>query len=434
MRRLYPTREYHSPLGATTKIKMTKKLITALLILLVYSNVNCQTSANINWEYNFGEEKNDGVNSIIKTQDGGFVVVGYSTDSSFNVNLCLIKLDENGNEEWKKFFGDDNELEMGIDLVQLNNSDFLVLGNCSSKIAKGKEIWLLHLNNEGELIQEKKFGKNADDIASQIITCNNSGFAILATSNSEITDNCSFWLFKINDSLELEWESFFGGDEFEAKYYQTVGGEKVRFVSREEAFALAQSKDNGFLLGGYQSDSQNVTNNWVIKTDSLGQEIWNKCYGTFGGDFVNGIYDLHPKVVAVGIRYDKKDDFNYMMDFAIIDKNEVVETTYNAEDYETVETSCQTEDSGFLLVGFKGENLSFAELENREPKRDVWLVKVDSEGKKLWEFTIKEKGINLLKSVIEIEKNVFILAGGKRDESTQLQDLWITKISIKNKE
>ncbi len=415
-----------------TKSMTQKKWLIVFALAYFPLFIYGQKKNTIQWEQTFGFEKNDGAHSIISTIDKGFAIIGYTTDISFNIDLWIIKLNAKGEKEWSKKYGTPKGIERGVDILQKTNGDFLVLGNTNAKGAGAMDLWLLRLDHKGNLLEEKVFGKAANDWASQIITCRNGGYAIAGTTNSTQTENSSMWLLKLNNSLELEWENTFGGDQFPSKPYRTVSGETKFFPSREEANTLTQTNDLGFALGGYISDQIEITNAWVVKTDSLGQASWNTSYGTVGGDVVKEIYESQNKIVAVGIRYDKKDNYNYMMDFAFVEEEKIIEKTFNAEDYETVEASCQTQDGGFVLLGFKGELPSRAYRENREPHLDIWMVKISSKGEKEWEHTFSQKATHQLKGIIETEENTLVITGAKRDESTQLQDLWVIKLKIEN--
>jgi hypothetical protein len=53
-----------------------------------------------------------------------------------------------------------------------------------------------------------------------------------------------------------------------------------------EAISVAQYPDGGYVLAGYRLPGNLVNQGWVIRTDSLGNELWRKFYGNRGGGWV----------------------------------------------------------------------------------------------------------------------------------------------------
>ena len=104
-------------------------------------------------------------------------------------------------------------------------------------------------------------------------------------------------------------------------------------LSNDRAFALIQTADGGFVLAGETSSfGAGAMDMWLVKTDVNGMMLWNRTFGCPYNDAVSSLI--------------------------------------------------QTEDGGFFLVGH-------SDLYNdHEPI--IWLVKVDSSGKMLWNQTYEE--------------------------------------------
>ncbi len=67
--------------------------------------------------------------SVTQTADGGFLIGGSSESNSDDggSDIFLIKTDFNGNVQWSRFYGDQNDEEANV-LLQAPNGGFLVLG------------------------------------------------------------------------------------------------------------------------------------------------------------------------------------------------------------------------------------------------------------------------------------------------------------------
>ena len=96
--------------------------------------VKLDEQGNQEWEKQFYGEKRDFGRSIKQTSDGGYIIAGDSSSfglgSSFEVessDAIFIKIDENGNEEWRKTFGGTGG-DMIYSIVEDDNGDFAAAG------------------------------------------------------------------------------------------------------------------------------------------------------------------------------------------------------------------------------------------------------------------------------------------------------------------
>ena len=69
-----------------------KKLLLLLIIPFL--------SFGQGWERTFGGEGNDFGRDVCQTDDGGYIITGNLSEDG----ACLIKTDENGEEEWSQNF------------------------------------------------------------------------------------------------------------------------------------------------------------------------------------------------------------------------------------------------------------------------------------------------------------------------------------------
>jgi hypothetical protein len=66
--------------------------------------IKTDDSGNIQWDKQYGGQKDDKANSIIQTQDGSYLFVGV-TDGNETIShyiTWIVKLDASGNIEWQK--------------------------------------------------------------------------------------------------------------------------------------------------------------------------------------------------------------------------------------------------------------------------------------------------------------------------------------------
>lgn len=88
-----------------TNKKILSILLTAIVVLLFFAlgamSVSATTSApEVEWEKTFDSSVSDGDCSVQQTSDGGYIIL---TTGEFSTE-DLIKIDSNGNQQWKKTF------------------------------------------------------------------------------------------------------------------------------------------------------------------------------------------------------------------------------------------------------------------------------------------------------------------------------------------
>jgi len=79
----------------------------------------------------------------------------------------------------------------------------------------------------------------------------------------------------------------------------------------------------------------------------------------------------------------------------------------------------QTSDGGYILAG--GTRSYGA------GKDDVWLIKTDAQGKKLWDHTFGGLGYDVANSVQQTSDGGYILAGWTISYGAGVEDAWIIK-------
>ena len=129
--------------------------------------------------------------------------------------------------------------------------------------------------------------------------------------------------------------------------------------------------DDGYLITGFTKSFGNGGNDlWIIRTDINRKELWNRFYGGMS-----------------------------------------METGYEA---------IQTKDNGFIILA---QTYSFG-----AGLSDIWIVKIDSVGNKLWDKTYGGERIDVGYDFCESKDDGYIIAGMTISEKTASPDAYIVKI------
>ena len=271
-----------------------------------YWVVKLGSHGNIEWQNTIGGNDNDYLMSARQTDDGGYILGGYSysgisgdkTEANlgfFTSDYWLVKLDVSGNIEWQNTIGGGNE-DLLYEVIQTSDGGYLSAGYSGSGISGDKnetsfggfDYWVLKLDAMGNIIWQNTIGGTGDDRLNSIIETTDHDFMLAGSSTSGIsedkTDSCKgetdFWLVKINPSGNIEWQKTIGGNSY------------------DEATSINQTADGGYITGGnsrsnISGDKTEInhgeTDYWVIKIDESGNIEWQKNIGGIRIDYLASI-------------------------------------------------------------------------------------------------------------------------------------------------
>ncbi len=87
-------------------------------------------AGNLLWWKSYGGLNSDKGMKIIRSLDGGFIVLGNSfSDATMSFDIWLLKLDEHGDTLWTRKFGEDTDKsEYGADILETEDGGYIIAG------------------------------------------------------------------------------------------------------------------------------------------------------------------------------------------------------------------------------------------------------------------------------------------------------------------
>ena len=151
------------------------------------------------------EQNNEFCTDAFQTTDGGYILGGISSGGATNIEM-VVKVNPNLQEIWRHLYTNEfnkNIKECGI--IQTKDGGYMVSSTIELDDPKNDEISLLKLNSEGEEQWRKTYGSNEDDTGSKVIQLDDGSYAVIGTIGFEINQDSQskMCLMKINPNGDL---------------------------------------------------------------------------------------------------------------------------------------------------------------------------------------------------------------------------------------
>jgi hypothetical protein len=199
------------------------------------------------------------------------------------------------------------------------------------------------------------------------------------------------------------------------EWFKTFGGSDW-----DSGSSVQQTSDGGFILVGYTwSFGAGGFDVWLIKTDADGNKLWDRTFGGGGSDWGSSVQQTSDGgfiLVGYTTSFGAGDVWLIKTD---ANGNKQWDRTFGGSDWDEGWSVQQTSDGGFIIVGW---TWSFS-----AGGPDVWLIKTDANGNKLWDRTFGGSENDLGYSVQQTSDGGFILVGATTSFGAGWADVWLIK-------
>ncbi len=259
-------------------------------------------------------------------------------------------------------------------------------------VFKTLDAYVVKIDAQGNKLWDKRYGGINHDWFSAGVITPDKHLVFAGITYSGVDGDVSqpsrgandYWLLKADTNGNKIWDKRFGG------------------TSNDLLRVLIQTTDKGFLLGGssYSSigfektepnrgsspyDGQDY---WIVKTDSAGNKQWDRTFGGTKNDFLRALL--------------------------------------------------QTRDGGYLLGGHSTSRSGADKTQDNwdtiqnPTTTDVWLVRIDSAGNKLWDRSLGTTLSDEISSITETKSGDILLMCGAflddGDKNTGSNGIWFVKL------
>jgi len=434
-------------------------LFASTILLKCSKEKDSQTSGGIPLEIEsvitLGGSKNESGQSVIKTFDGGYAVIGHTQSmdgdiagkSNESYDYWVLKFNILNELEWQKTYGGSDD-DRGTDIIQTSEGGYTVIGKSKSEDLDVSEnagyddFWMIKLDGNGSILWEYSFGYAGSDVPYSVIQTNDNGYLVSGvldvTASNGQGDRVSssqrrhaggdYWVIKLNANGIKEWSNYYGGS------------------FTDTAYDAIQTEDNGYIIvGSSDSNDVDVANNkgsydfWVIKISNTGDLVWEKSFGGSEIDEARAISNTADgNYLVVGDTRSANIDVSQnrgAADLWMIKINSegslIWEKTLGGTSFDVGRSVSKTQDNGFLIAG--SSRSSDGDLRNNKGQNDALILKINSSGDLEWQKTIGGSEVDFFYGAAELTDGSVVAIGdtnssnGDITENKGFTDLLILK-------
>lgn len=217
------------------------------------------------WAKNYGGKDTEEAHGIIQTPDGNLVVTGYTTSyGNGRADILVMKVDPDGDMIWRRNYGGPGN-EAGEAIALTDNGDLLVAGWTNSEGSGSLDGTVLKLNSEGVYQWQRHYGAARKDVFYGLTTLQD-GFAVSGYASDPIHGNKSMWAARMSLNGDLIWDKKYTGQDDDLGHsisrtddggFILAGGTKSYAVGQSDMW-LIKSDPYGFAEGAGQPFNQSI--------------------------------------------------------------------------------------------------------------------------------------------------------------------------------
>ncbi|MBC8046252.1 MAG: fibronectin type III domain-containing protein, partial [Fimbriimonadaceae bacterium] len=448
------------------KIRST---ICSILFLFLVCNTFSQGAPEIEWQNTIGGSTDDLLYSVQQTSDGGYILGGSSNsdisgdkteDNISTYDYWIIKLDASGEVEWQNNIGG-TARDYPVSTQQTDDGGYILGGYSDSNLSGDKteasigyDYWIIKIDSIGEIVWQNTIGGSLDDYLRSLDKTTDGGYILGGISRSGISGDKTeasigdwdYWVVKLNGSGIIEWQNTIGGHDY------------------DDLQEIKQTTDGGYILGGFSesgiSGDKTETNigsydYWVVKLDALGDIEWQNTIGSTEMERLQAVEETIDGGYIIGgcskggISADKNEAFigganegDYWVLKLDALGNIEWQNTIGGSDDEILISLANIAYGGYIIGGHSHSEISGDKTEinvGSTTFTDYWVVKLNDEGDIEWQNTIGGGGYDELATVAQTTDGGFIVGGHSRSTASgdkteprigaaNFFDYWIVKL------
>ncbi len=344
-----------------------------------------------------------------------------------------------GDTLWTRLYGGEGN-DIACSIHQANDGGFFIGGTTEWSGNGENDMYLVRTDVHGETLWTKTYGGAEEDYASSMQLTTDGGVIIAGWTNSFGAGGTDFYLVKTDSAGDTLWTNTFGGvGEDSAKSVTTTSdggfvlcgttnsfGNGYQYdvyvvktdslgqflwdhrsggVVDDGASSIQQTRDGGYILAGRTANSDGNHNIYVEKLNAAGHTTWYQAFSPGIDNQAASVIQVNDgNYVVAGYAFINPDALQYLLMKISANGSAMWTRTYGSNLWEVAYSVRQTSDHGYAIAGSKWVTLM-------PDSTQLSLVRTDSLGHLRWDRTYSLKLIDEATSLDITQDGNYALIG-----------------------
>ncbi|WP_232054710.1 PEGA domain-containing protein [Thermococcus sp. 2319x1] len=404
MVRLWKSKE-EKEIERKVRMRKTLALLWAGVLVLSLLSLPVKAESQTYWAKTYGGSNFDWARAVALAENGDIIVAG-GTESfgAGGYDVWVLRLDENGNVKWAKTYGGSGD-DRAFAVAVAPNGDIIVAGETKSFGAGGYDVWVLRLDENGNVRWQKTYGGSGDDGAYAVAVAPNGDIIVAGYTYSFGPGWEDFWVLRLDENGNVRWQKTYGG------------------TYMDKAYAVAIAPNGDIIVAGYTASfGAGGYNVWVLRLDADGNVKWQKTYGGNDYDWAYAVaLAENGDIIVAGYTYSFGAGYDDVW-VVRLDENGNVrwQKTYGGSYYDEAFAVALAENGDIIVAGYTA---SFG-----AGGYDVWVLRLDENGNVKWQKTYGGSNDDRAFAVALAENGDIIVAGHTGGFDAGIWDFWVLRL------
>ncbi len=322
----------------------------------------------------------------------------------FSAALALLSGSLSAQITWEKLFSK-KSTDAFRHVVEVPAGGYILAGYTADSTVSDTDAYVVRMTTSGDTLWTRRINgsNNRKDLFYKVINTDDGGFAFCGyTTNNGAGNDDAYWV-KMDSNGTIQWSKYWGGS------------------GKDRAQDIIQTSDGGYAIVGYTTSPPSAYYDAIlIRTNSSGDTLWTKLYGTGGYEDANSVVQLPDSgFVLAGQSTNGANGLDMYMVRTNLLGDTLWTSKFGTGATDNAEQIIRQADGTFVLAGGT-DGIGFG-------GNDGYVVMTDSGGAVLWSKYYGGNSQDDFHQVSPTSDGGFVFGGTSRSSGTLDPNLWLVK-------